>query len=71
MVLPFIEYRALRVFDALIDLSQLGWFFNLDAEVSNTRRLIALADGEIDPRIFEHPFCVVALLDRGPCSKQG
>ena len=49
-------------------LAQRGEFvaaIDLEAQVVDTRRPAGIRDGEIDPRVFQHPFRVVVLEDGG------
>jgi transposase len=60
-VAPFFEHRPLGALQALVDLLELSAILNLNPDVLHPGRCAALADGEVDPRVFQHPLPIVAL----------
>jgi hypothetical protein len=54
-----------RLVQTRVDFVEFVLAFNLDAEVIEAGLPSARRDREIDPRVFQHPFGVVRLYDRG------
>src|ERR1700730_11028809 len=67
---PFFAHRPLGALQALVDFLELSAILNLNADVLHAGRRAALADGEVDPRVFQHPPRIVALAHAGFSAEQ-
>ena len=57
--LAFIEDRCVGGLRAGLELAELLFGIGLEAQMVHTRLAAARGDREVDPRILEHPLCVV------------
>jgi len=58
-------FQHARVLSWTADLLELGAILNLNPDMLHAGRRAALADGEVDPRVFQYPLGIIALAHAG------